>query len=69
MPFALFRSVTLAILTATLAIGQIPATPKRPVTDTYHGVKVTDDYRWLEKDADPEVKAWSAPRTATRGLF
>jgi prolyl oligopeptidase len=38
---------------------QIPATPKRPVTDTYHGVKVTDDYRWLEDWNDPVVKAWS----------
>ena len=25
-----------------------PPTPKRPVTDTIHGVKVVDNYRWLE---------------------
>ena len=37
----------------------VPATPKRPVTDEYHGVKVTDDYRWLENASDPEVRAWS----------
>src|SRR5580700_7278118 len=37
----------------------IPATPKRPVTDEYHGVKVVDDYRWLETASDPEVRAWS----------
>ena len=36
-----------------------PATPKKPVTDEYQGVKVQDDYQWLEKDDDPEVKAWS----------
>src|SRR5262245_66264729 len=33
---------------------------KRPVTDTYHGVKVVDDYRWLEDGANPEVQKWTA---------
>src|SRR5712691_9068504 len=36
-----------------------PPTPRRPVTDVYHGVKVTEDYRWLENWDDPEVKRWS----------
>jgi prolyl oligopeptidase len=34
-------------------------TPKKPVTDEYQGVKVQDDYQWLEKDDDPAVKSWS----------
>src|ERR1044072_333513 len=34
-------------------------TPKKAVTDEYQGVKVQDDYQWLEKDDDPAVKAWS----------
>ncbi|HXX41697.1 MAG TPA: prolyl oligopeptidase family serine peptidase [Chthoniobacterales bacterium] len=34
-------------------------TPKKPVTDEYQGVKVEDDYQWLEDDADPAVKSWS----------
>jgi len=38
---------------------QVPPTPRRPVVDTYHGVEVVDDYRWLEDRADPEVRAWS----------
>ena len=37
-----------------------PPTPRTPVTDEYHGVKVVDDYRWLENADDPAVKAWSA---------
>ena len=36
----------------------LPETPKKPVTDTYPGVKVTDDYRWLEKLDDADVKKW-----------
>ncbi len=36
-----------------------PATPKRPVVDTYHGVKVVDDYQWLEDYANEEVRKWT----------
>jgi len=39
--------------------GPVPQTPKKPVTDEYQGVKVEDDYQWLEQDNDPAVKAWS----------
>ena len=41
-----------------------PATPKRPVTDEYQGVKITDEYRWLENWDDPEVKQWSTAQNA-----
>lgn len=51
----LIASLTLA----AIAVAQPPATPKKPVTDVYNGVSVTDDYRWLENYADPAVKAWS----------
>jgi prolyl oligopeptidase len=46
------------------SIPQPPATPRRPVTEEYQGVKVTDDYRWLENWDDPEVKQWSAAQNA-----
>jgi prolyl oligopeptidase len=42
----------------------MPATPKKTVVDTYHGVDVADDYRWLEDAADPEVRAWSDAQNA-----
>ena len=47
-----------------------PATPKKPVTDTYNNVKVTDDYQWLENFDDPAVKQWAtAENTAARSYL
>ena len=37
-----------------------PVTAAAPVVDVYHGVSVTDPYRWLENGTDPKVEAWSA---------
>ncbi len=48
-----------AALWAVVSLAQPPTTPKKPVTDVYHGVQVTDDYRWLENYSDPAVRAWS----------
>ncbi|MGD9637311.1 MAG: prolyl oligopeptidase family protein, partial [Pirellulales bacterium] len=59
--FAVMLAVTFSI---TNVRAQPPEAPVRPVTDTYHGVDVVDPYRWLEKDADPEVKAWSDAENA-----
>jgi prolyl oligopeptidase len=51
-------------------IAQPPATPKRPVTDTYHGVAVTDDYRWLEDWNNKDVQTWSDAQNAfARGIL
>ncbi|MBN1880490.1 S9 family peptidase [bacterium] len=36
-----------------------PMTNRLPVTDSLHGVSVTDDYRWLENGNDPDVKEWT----------
>lgn len=41
-----------------------PATEKKPVTDTYFGTAVRDDYRWLEDWNAPAVQAWSAAQNA-----
>lgn len=50
-----------AIAVSAIAAGLLPApeTPKVPVVTEYHGVKVTDNYRWLEDSPNPAVKAWS----------
>lgn len=41
-----------------------PPAPKRPVENSYHGVVVSDDYRWLEDSADPKVRAFSEAQNA-----
>ena len=41
-------------------VSAAPLTEKKPVTDEYHGVRVVDDYRWLEEAGSPAVKAWTA---------
>jgi len=39
-------------------------TPREPVTDTFHGVEVTDDYRWLEDGSSERTRAWTAAQDA-----
>ncbi|MGD9689768.1 MAG: prolyl oligopeptidase family protein [Phycisphaerales bacterium] len=65
------RSLSLLVLVASAAAAVPagpPTTPARPVTDTVHGVPITDDYRWLEGDnsdprqmgrVTPEVASWT----------
>jgi prolyl oligopeptidase len=73
----IFLRVSLAIVLLTVtvvaqapSVPAPPATPKRPVTDEYHGVRVTEDYRWLENWDGPAVKQWSAAENArTREYF
>ncbi|MGA7524486.1 MAG: prolyl oligopeptidase family serine peptidase [Acidobacteriaceae bacterium] len=59
-----FAGCLLACATFAAAQTTPPATPKRPVTDTYYGIKVTDNYRWLENGASPEEKQWVAAQDA-----
>ena len=52
---------------SAVLLAQPPVADRRPITDIYHDVQVTDDYRWLENPSDPAVKAWSdAQNRATR---
>jgi prolyl oligopeptidase len=67
MPWTVHRirsgATLLLIVAGTLAIParafDPPLTPARPVTDTVHGLKLTDSYRWLENGKDAEVLAWT----------
>jgi prolyl oligopeptidase len=49
----------MAALSALVGAQGPPPTDKRAVVDTYHGTKVTDEYRWLERWDDPAVQKWS----------
>jgi prolyl oligopeptidase len=42
-----------------LDVSRPPVAPKRPVINVYHGVKVVDDYQWLENYEDQEVRRWT----------
>ena len=44
-------------------VAPAPPTPKKPWIDTYHGVQVVDDYRWLENWSDPDVRSWTEAQT------
>ena len=41
-----------------------PPSRKQPVTDVYHGVTVTDDYRWLEDASSAETRRWIQAQNA-----
>ena len=41
-----------------------PHTQEKPVTETLHGVEVTDPYRWLEDQNSPRTRAWIEEQTA-----
>ncbi|HEX4825937.1 MAG TPA: prolyl oligopeptidase family serine peptidase [Candidatus Polarisedimenticolaceae bacterium] len=66
-------SLALALLAASPSAAPtkapLPDTPKKPVVDEYQGVKVSDDYRWLENADDPAVKAWGDAQTAHTRAF
>src|ERR1700685_317981 len=52
------------LFTATVFGQDVPPATKSPVTDEYHGIKVADDYRWLEDGKSAETKQWLAAQNA-----
>ncbi len=57
-------ALCLAVSSALVTHAGPPAAPKRPVTDTYWGVDVADDYQYMEDVADAEVRAWADAQNA-----
>jgi prolyl oligopeptidase len=52
------------LITATVFAQGVPTAIKQPVTDEYHGVKVVDDYRWLEDGTSAQTEKWLAAENA-----
>jgi prolyl oligopeptidase len=46
------------------AVAAPPLTPAEPVSETLHGVQITDPYRWLEDQNSPRTRAWIEEQTA-----
>ncbi|MFZ0319447.1 MAG: prolyl oligopeptidase family serine peptidase [Candidatus Sulfotelmatobacter sp.] len=47
-----------------------PKAEKRPLEETLHGVKIVDNYRWLEDGGSAETQKWVAEEMAyTRGVL
>jgi len=41
-----------------------PLAEKRPLVESLHGVKITDNYRWLEDGSSPDTQKWVAEEMA-----
>ena len=56
----LFNAAPTALFAASLLLGPPPTTVE-PVVDQMHGVRIVDDYRWLEAlESDSEaVRDWT----------
>jgi prolyl oligopeptidase len=57
---------------AIAGFAQLPAVPtaREPVTNSYQGVAVVDNYQWLEDAANPAVRAWTrAQNERTHAYF
>ncbi|HTB98061.1 MAG TPA: prolyl oligopeptidase family serine peptidase [Terracidiphilus sp.] len=78
---ALFLAVVTAVLAATAAaqtirtgdgavLGAPPDAGTDPVVDNYAGIKITDNYRWLEASKSPDTRAFiDAENTYTSRYF
>src|ERR1035437_8468993 len=51
----------LGLAAASVGFASLPALPpaREPVTNTYHGVAVMDDYQWLEDGTNLAVRDWT----------
>src|SRR6476620_6149422 len=59
------RTAALLMIAASVSVAvAAPPTSNKPVADVYHGVTVTDEYRWLEDWNDKVVQDWSDAQNA-----
>jgi prolyl oligopeptidase len=74
----IFIALSLALLAVAVYAADdakgAPASPpkaeKRPLEETLHGVKIVDNYRWLEDGSSAETQKWVSEEMAyTRGVL
>src|SRR5437762_211362 len=55
-----FTSVLILSLAGHAKAGSLLSVPteRHTVTNSYHGMSVSDDYQWLEDPKPPEVREW-----------
>jgi prolyl oligopeptidase len=61
-----------SFMVAQASFAQLPAvsTAREPVTNSYHGVSVVEDYQWLEASTNPVVRDWTRQQNErTRAYF
>jgi prolyl oligopeptidase len=46
-----------------------PVAAKHPLADEYHGIKVVEDYRWLEDSKSAETRQWLAAENAYSQVY
>src|SRR5262249_23322595 len=50
----------LLVLLPACGLSAPSRTARKPVTNDYSGVQVTEDYQWLEDAGDPPLREWTA---------
>ena len=67
---AAYAADNVADNTKDAAASAVPKAEKRPLEETLHGVKIVDNYRWLEDGSSPDTQKWVAEEMAyTRGVL
>jgi len=56
--------ITTVVSLAAVSLAAPPTTKKIKVSDSFFGVTVSENYRWLEDAKNPEVHAWSDAQNA-----
>ena len=70
IPFCSALAFTLIPLQGFPATLPVVETARKPVTDTYRGTRVTEDYQWLEDAGSPAVREWTRKQNErTRKYF
>lgn len=73
--YPVFKALLFVTLSVTMISGcsktksPYPETEKKPVTDEYFGVKVADNYQWLDNARDTAVQRWVAAQNGFSSAY